>query len=319
MKKALILITILLFPIQVWAYSNEIYLGGNTLGIYVKTDGVMVIGFYKVDGNYNTGSLKEGDYITKVGNTSVNSINELTSAIEDSVLNNKVDITYKRGNEEYITTLNLAYENGVYKTGLYVKDGITGIGTLTYVDPETKIYGALGHEIVESNSSKVVEIKSGNIFRNSITSIDKSEVGNPGAKNAKFYKETTYGTIEKNTPYGIYGYYNKELNNELVSVATKDEVKTGHAEIYTVLKDETIEKFSINITSINPRSRVKNFYFEIDDESLLNKTGGIVQGMSGSPIMQNGKIIGAVTHVIVDNPITGYGIFITNMLEEGEK
>ena len=319
MKKIIFLLTILLFPLQVFAYSNEIYLGGNTLGIDVKTDGIMVIGFYKVSGKYNTGSLKQGDYITKVNDRDVNTIDDLTSTIEEFVDNNKVDITYRRNNIEYLTTLNLMYENNVYKTGLYVKDGITGIGTLTYVDPETKIYGALGHEIVESNTSSVVEIKTGSIFRNSITSIDKSEMGEPGAKNAKFYRETNYGTIEKNTPYGIYGHYNKELNNRIVPVASKEEIKIGEAEIYTVLKDETVESFKINIKSINERSKSKNFSFEITDSNLLDKTGGIVQGMSGSPIMQNGKIIGAVTHVIVDNPITGYGIFITSMLEEGER
>ena len=129
-----------------------------------------------------------------------------------------------------------------------------------------------------------------------------------------------YGTIEKNTTYGIYGKYNANLpNKELIKVAEPNEVKIGKATIYTVLKDEMIEEFEINITSINETSDVKNLSYEITDNNLISKTGGIVQGMSGSPIVQNNKIIGAVTHVIVDNPVTGYGIFITTMMKEGEK
>lgn len=319
MKKVFISLILLIFPLNVLAYSSKVFVGGDTLGIELKTQGVMVIGFYKVKGRYNSGSLKEGDYIIKVGDNQVSSINELTSAIESNVDNDSVEVTYKRNDKEYKTTLKLVQENNVYKTGLYVKDGITGIGTLTYVDPESKVYGALGHEIIESNSSSLVEVKTGKIFKNSITSIDKSVTGTPGSKNAKFYKETDYGTIEKNTIYGIYGKYKKSINNELLEVAKKKEAKVGEATIYTVISQEKVEKFKINIKSINENSKIKNYSFEITDNSLLEKTGGIVQGMSGSPIIQNGKIIGAVTHVIVDNPVTGYGIFIETMLEEGDK
>lgn len=319
MKKVFISLILLIFPLNVLAYSSKVYVGGDTLGIELKTQGVMVIGFYKVKGRYNSGSLKEGDYIIKVGDNQVSSINELTSAIESNVDNDSVEVTYKRNDKEYKTTLKLVQENNVYKTGLYVKDGITGIGTLTYVDPESKVYGALGHEIIESNSSSLVEVKTGKIFKNSITSIDKSVTGTPGSKNAKFYKETDYGTIEKNTIYGIYGKYKKSINNELLEVAKKKEAKVGEATIYTVISQEKVEKFTINIKSINENSKIKNYSFEITDNSLLEKAGGIVQGMSGSPIIQNGKIIGAVTHVIVDNPVTGYGIFIETMLEEGDK
>lgn len=319
MKKVFISLILLIFPLNVLAYSSKVYVGGDTLGIELKTQGVMVIGFYKVKGRYNSGSLKEGDYIIKVGDNQVSSINELTNAIESNVNNDSVEVTYKRNDKEYKTTLKLVQENNVYKTGLYVKDGITGIGTLTYVDPESKVYGALGHEIIESNSSSLVEVKTGKIFKNSITSIDKSVTGTPGSKNAKFYKETDYGTIEKNTIYGIYGKYKKSINNELLEVAKKKEAKVGEATIYTVISQEQVEKFTINIKSINENSKIKNYSFEITDNNLLEKTGGIVQGMSGSPIIQNGKIIGAVTHVIVDNPVTGYGIFIETMLEEGDK
>lgn len=321
MKKLAVFFSVLaLFPLNVLAYSNKVILGGETIGIDIKSTGVMIIGFYKVDGKYPSSSLKEGDIITKVGNSSISSIEELTRAIEESLNNNKVSITFLRGNKEKETTLNLSYENGVYKTGLYVKDSITGIGTLTFIDPETGKYGALGHEILEANTSKIVEVKTGIIFKNKITGIDASTNGSPGSKNAKFYYNTKYGEIEKNTKYGIYGDYKSSFDEtKIIEVANKDEVKIGPATIYTVLQDEVVEEFEIYITKINETSDIKNISFEITDSKLLEKTGGVVQGMSGSPIVQNDKIIGAVTHVVTDNVTTGYGLFITTMLEESER
>lgn len=321
-KLKILLISFILLPLNVLAYSDYIIPGGETLGIEINSDGIMVIGFYQINGKFNKGNpvIKSGDYITKVNGTEVTTVNELTAVIEDNVDDGFVEVTYNRNGKEKTSKLELIKDNDVYKTGLYVKDSITGIGTLSYIDPETKIFGALGHEIVESNTNTVVEIKSGIIFRNYITGIDKSSNGIPGSKNAKFYYDTTYGKILKNTNVGIYGIYENDLpNKELYEVATPDEIKIGKATIYTVLEGEKIKDYSIEITAINETSSIKNISFVIDDEELLDKTGGVVQGMSGSPIIQNDKIIGAVTHVVIDNPTTGYGIFITTMLEEGEK
>lgn len=321
-KLKILLISFILLPLNVLAYSNYIIPGGETLGIEINSDGIMVIGFYQINGKFNKGNpvIKSGDYITKVNGTEVTTVNELTAVIEDNVDDGFVEVTYNRNGKEKTSKLELIKDDDVYKTGLYVKDSITGIGTLSYIDPETKIFGALGHEIVESNTNTVVEIKSGIIFRNYITGIDKSSNGIPGSKNAKFYYDTTYGKILKNTNVGIYGIYENDLpNKELYEVATPDEIKIGKATIYTVLEGEKIKDYSIEITAINETSDIKNISFVIDDEELLDKTGGVVQGMSGSPIIQNDKIIGAVTHVVIDNPTTGYGIFITTMLEEGEK
>ncbi len=323
MKKIIVFLCMLfIFPINILAYSNEVILGGNTIGIEINSSGIIVIGFYKVNGSYLKTSLKEGDIITKVGDTSVSTIDELTKAIEDNINydTGEVNITYIHNEKEKTTDLKLSKVNDVYKTGLYVKDKITGIGTLTFIDPSNNIYGALGHEIMESNTSKIIEVKTGMIFKNNITSIDASKDGAPGSKNAKFYYNTPYGDIKKNTKYGIYGKYNASYdNNNLISIATKDEVKIGNAKIYTVLKDESVETFDIYITKINENSKIKNITFEITDENLLDKAGGIVQGMSGSPIVQNDKLVGAVTHVITDNVRTGYGLFITTMLEESER
>lgn len=321
MKKFIVFLLFCAFPFNVYAYSSEVILGGNTIGIDIKSSGVMIIGFYNVKGSLPQTELLEGDIIMKVGDTSINSIKDLTKAIEENMdTDGNVRVTYKRGKKEKVTTLKLVKENNLYKTGLYVKDGITGIGTLTFIDPESNIYGALGHEITESNTSKIVEVKTGTIFKNTISSITRSSDGTPGSKNAKFYYNEEYGDITKNTKYGIYGTYKDNYSNlEVISIAKPDEIKIGKAYIYTVINGEEKEKFEIEITKINENSDTKNITFNITDERLLNNTGGIVQGMSGSPIVQNNKLIGAVTHVITDNVKSGYGLFITTMLEESER
>lgn len=319
-KKLTIILILLLFPLNVLAYSDYIIPGGTNIGIEVYNKGIMVIGFYKINNKFNTNDLKLGDTITHIEDVRVYTVDDMINAIEKNVIDNKVNITVIRNKSEENITFNLVNVDGLYKTGLYVKDSISGIGTLTYIDPETKIYGALGHEIIESNSMTSVEVRTGSIFESSVTSIDRSTVGNAGTKNAKFYSNNKYGTINKNTVSGIYGEYTKDLPNiEPLEVGQPEELKLGKATIYTVLEGENIESFEINITDINLKSEIKNISFEVTDERLKDKSGGIVQGMSGSPIIQNNKIFGAVTHVIINNPHTGYGIFITTMLEEGEK
>ena len=321
-KKLIIFLSILsvILPFHVLAYSNYLIVGGENIGIDVKNNGILIIGFYKINNEYNKNNLKIGDVIKKVNQIEVSSINELTETIEKEQVDNEVTFTIERNKTTKEINFKLIKENNKYKTGLYVKDSITGIGTLTYIDPTTSIYGALGHEILESKTMQSIEVKTGTIFESEITSIDRSSEGNAGTKNAKFNYKNTFGTITKNTESGIYGKYNIELpNKELIEVGNPNEIKTGEAKILTVLEGNQVEEFEINIISVEKNSNIKNIYFEITDKNLINKTGGIVQGMSGSPIIQNNKIVGAVTHVIVKEPITGYGIFITTMLEEGER
>ena len=323
MKKIKIwMITILMFiPNIVLAYSSQVIVGGQNIGINIQSDGVLVVGFYKVNGKEvkSNPPIQVGDYIMKVGNTEVTTINELTNAIETNMKENEVVLTYNREGKEEKSTLSLIEQDKVFKTGLYVKDSITGIGTLTYIDPETKIFGSLGHEIIEANSNKRIEVKTGTIFNSVITGINKSTDGTPGEKKANFKTTDVYGTISKNTKYGLFGTYTTKLpDNRILEVANPNEIKVGKATIETVLDGNEITEYEINITKINEYNKIKNISFEITDNELLDKTGGVVQGMSGSPIIQNGKIVGAVTHVIVDNVKTGYGIFITTMLEEGE-
>ena len=316
-NKLLFLLTTLLIPISIYAYSDKVILGGNNIGINIQSDGIMVVGFYKINNTLNNSSLRVGDYITKVNDTNVYNINELIDTIEKEVHDNKVSLEYRHNNEYKNTTLKLENINGIYKTGLYVKDSLTGLGTLTYIDPETKIYGALGHEIIESTTNKNVEVKTGNIFKSEITSITKSTNNSPGTKNAKFFKDKIYGNVNKNIFSGIYGIYNDTYDeSKLINVSS--DINKGLAYIYTELDNNIIKEYKINILKVDNNSTIKNIYFEVIDEELLNKTGGIVQGMSGSPIVQNNNLIGAVTHVSVDKVTTGYGISIITMLKTGE-
>ena len=319
-KKILVIAALFCFPLQVLAYSNKVVLGGQNVGITIQSNGILVVGFYKINGTLNNSKLSVGDYITKVDDNEVDNINELVSAIDSDVRDNSVDLTYRHNGDVKTTKLRLEEMNGVYKTGLYVKDSLTGLGTLTYIDPGTKIYRALGHEILESTANSRIEVKTGNIFKSLVTSITKSEDSSPGTKNAKFYKNVIYGTIDKNVGAGIYGTYESAIDsNNLIPVINSNEVKTGEATIYTALDDNTVKDYTINILKVDANSKIKNFYFEVTDPVLLEKTGGIVQGMSESPIVQNGNLIGAVTHVSIDKVTTGYGISIITMLKAGEE
>lgn len=319
----IVMSTLLIMPNYVFAYSEKIIPGGENIGIQINTKGVVIVGLYKVNDSYpgKEADLKVGDVITKINDANVSNISEMVSKIEEATSKEKIKITYLRNKETFNTNLKLVKQSdGVYRTGLYVKDSVNGIGTLTFIDPTTKNFGALGHEIIESNTGKKLEIKDGKIYKSEITSIDKSSNGNPGEKNAKYYPEEVFGNIEENTTSGIFGKYTDELpTKEVIKVGKKEDIKVGKATIRTVLEDEKIEEFAINITKIDyDITNSKNILFEIVDSKLLDETGGVVQGMSGSPIIQDDMIIGAVTHVIIDDTTKGYGIFITTMLEEAE-
>lgn len=320
--KTLILLLLFIVPINVFAYSDYIIASGDVVGIKIKTDGIIVAGTYEVNGvdPKDTTSLKKGDTIVKINDKKVVSTNDMVELINTCNCK-QLDIDYKRNNKSYTTKLKLQKDNEGIKTGLYVKDTISGIGTLTFIDPQTKKFGVLGHEITNMDTKEIVKLTSGTIFDASITGIIKSERGNPGEKNAILFSDNIEGKILKNTKSGIFGDYEVNIdNNKLYKVAQPNEIKVGKATILTVLKNNEVEQFDINITSIKQTDdKLKNISFEITDKTLLEKTNGIVQGMSGSPIIQGNNIIGAVTHVVVDDPKKGYGIFITNMLEEAEK
>lgn len=313
---SLLLLTIFIIPINILGYSDYIIPGGENIGIEVKTNGVLVVGLYDINGKYpaKEAGIKIGDIITNVDGKEIVNIEELSNLLTKQT----IEVKYLRNNKEYSTNLNLINVNGELKTGLYVKDTVTGIGTLSFIDPNTKLYGALGHEIIESTTGEILKTNNGSIYKSSVINIDRSENGNPGSKIADLKLENKKGTIFENTNKGIFGNYVDNLpNKKTYKVANQNEIKIGPATIHTVLAGEDIKEYTINIIKIN-KEDTKNILFEITDEELITKTGGIIQGMSGSPIIQENKIIGAVTHVVIDNPIKGYGIFITKMLEEAE-
>ena len=319
----LLLLTVFSIPFSVLAYSDRVLIGGENIGITLNASGILIVGMYDVEGSSpaKEAGLKAGDIITSINKQKVDNITDMASKINDLKSSN-VSVEYKRNGKKENTTLKLYKDsNDVYKTGLYVKDSITGIGTLTYIDPETKIFGALGHEILEQTTGKILEIKDGEIFDSTVTGVIPSSDGNPGEKQAQYDVTKTIGDVDSNTTQGVFGKYTNELpKKDTYKVANPSDIKEGEAYILTVLKNSEIKKYEIRITSVdNDDDKNKNFVFEIIDKELLDTTNGIIQGMSGSPIIQGDYIIGAVTHVVVDNPHKGYGIFITNMLEEGER
>lgn len=313
---------LLIIPINTLAYSNYVIPGGETIGIEVNSRGVLVVGFYKVDGEYiaKNAGFSLGDIILKINGEEVHDIASMVEKIE-VVDSSKVKFSVLRDEKEKEIEIGLKLgSDRVLKTGLYVKDKVKGVGTLSYIDPNSKIFGSLGHEIIDSSTASKFEIKDGEIYEANVSNIIKSRDGNAGEKNATYNRDNVYGTIKDNETTGIYGTYQEDISNkETIEVADSSTVTTGKASIRTVIKGNEVEEFEINILSLDSNSKTKNILFEVTDSRLLSETGGIVQGMSGSPIIQNNKIIGAVNYVIVNDTSKGYGIFITTMLEEGEK
>lgn len=319
----LLLLSLFIIPTYALAYSDYVIAGGENIGIELNSSGIIIVGTYSIN-NINPAKeagLQNGDKIIKINNKDVDNISNMLSVIEESNNKEELSITYLRGTKENITNIKLVKsDDNIYKTGLYVKDSITGVGTLTYIDPNTKLFGALGHEIIEKNTGQKLEIKDGKIYSSTVTGVTRSSIGSPGEKNARYDSSKVFGKVFENTNKGIFGTYTSEIpNKNLYSVAKIDDINTGKASIFTVIDNDKVEEFTINILKINKNDSVtKNILFEVTDERLLQVTGGIVQGMSGSPIIQGKNIIGAVTHVVVDDPTKGYGIFITKMLEEAE-
>ncbi|MBR1937010.1 MAG: hypothetical protein IJ842_04875 [Bacilli bacterium] len=312
------LLVILLFPIQIYAYSNNIIVGGKTIGIEINSKGVYVVGFYKVNNEFigKKSGFQIGDQIIELNNNKIDDINTLNSYLSD----NKNIFKIIRGKEEKTIESNIVYEDNTYKTGLYVKNQIIGVGTLSYIDPETKVFASLGHDIIEKESSKRFDIKDGNIYKAETNNIRKSEINSPGEKKAIINKQEIIGDIKLNESEGIFGIYNKEIDmNNTMEVSKKEDIRKGEAFIRTSIEKDTVQDYKINILSIDEQDSTKNILFEIKDEELLSKTGGIIQGMSGSPIIQNNKIIGVVNYVVIEDPTKGFGIFITSMLEKGDK
>ncbi|WP_139377167.1 SpoIVB peptidase [Halobacillus hunanensis] len=307
--------------------------GGHSVGVQLQTKGVLVVGHHLVNENKEESTspgekadIQVGDILLKGNGEELNSMEELSEIVDKSGDQSEpVELTVKRGEETFQTSLtpSLNKKDDQYQIGLYVRDSAAGIGTMTFYHPDSGKYGALGHVIADMDTKQPIEINKGTIVESNVTSIEKGSQGVPGEKRAEFsLKEDRIGTITENSPFGIFGKLDEGIINQKypdgLPVGYSEQVEEGPAKILTVLEGEKLQEFDVEIVSNMPKDKpvTKGMIVKITDPELLKKTGGIVQGMSGSPIIQNGKIIGAVTHVFVNDPTSGYGVHIEWMLKE---
>ncbi|MFR7591407.1 MAG: SpoIVB peptidase S55 domain-containing protein [Longibaculum sp.] len=318
----IIVVTMLCQSVNVFA--AEVILGGQSIGIELDYEGIMITGTYDIsidNKKYNPASdgYMSGDLITHVNNQRVNSISDLMKAVEKDIEENqKIQLTLLRNHKEIIKEMKFQENNNKFTTGLYVQDGLTGVGTMTYFNPATHHFGALGHMMCDVSLSNDVIIKKGNVFNSYIKKIKPSQNGQPGEKVAEI-GSIEIGKIYDNNNYGIYGQYEQlsRQNQQSISTASIEEVHEGEAYFLTVLDGHTLSQCNIQITHLKKQTQpsIKGITFEITDEKVLSLTNGVIQGMSGSPIIQDGKLIGCVTHVDVNNVHQGYGLYIDWMLE----
>lgn len=312
----------------------EVVPGGQSIGVLLRAQGVIVVGQAAIrDSSGNTfnpavdAGVSVGDIILKIDDEEVNSegqVRDLVNRAGDA--GQRLRLEVKRGEEIFKAAINPVYcpDTARYRIGLLVKDSAAGLGTLTFYEPESATFGALGHIITDMETAQPFNLSGGKIVGASVQTIHPGKRGQPGEKIGVFHSDKQLGgTILRNTKLGIFGSLHKPPVNAgsgLMPVAPADQIRAGEAEILTVLKGEQIEKFSAEILKLNLKAAPdgKGMIIKISDPRLLEQTGGIVQGMSGSPIIQDGRLVGAVTHVFVNDPTRGYGVPVEWMLWEAE-
>ena len=305
---------------------------GNVSGVVIETKGVLVLGTGKVvDESGNevspcSGIIKSGDSVVSVNGKEITSKEDFTEAVSQSNGEN-MEISVVRDGKVVETNVTpvMSQTDGEYKIGCWVRDDTQGLGTLTFINPENNVFGALGHGIYDVDTNTLMNTSGGVITKSDVTGVKKGEKGVPGEINGSLDKNKIFGSIFSNTNAGIYGVITQmsnlpDLAGEAIQTAISSDVHTGKAYIKSDILGKS-ELYEIEIENINRLdiSSDKSMTVKITDEKLLETTGGIVQGMSGSPIIQDGKLIGALTHVFVNNPQKGYGIFIDNMLIRAEE
>jgi stage IV sporulation protein B len=306
--------------------------GGQSIGVKLNTVGVLVVGHHLINtisGKKSPGEIagiKIGDIITEINGNKIEKMTDVAPYVQTAGQEGKaLDMVISRESGKFTTKLTPLKDKGenIYKLGLYIRDSAAGIGTMTFVHPQSKKYGALGHVISDMDTKQPIVVEDGQIVRSTVTSIEKGSNGDPGEKLARFSSDREIvGNIQKNSPFGIFGEMVKDLKNGVMDkplpIALSHQVKEGPAKILTVVDNDRVEEFDIEIVSTIPQKfpATKGMVIKVTDPKLLKKTGGIVQGMSGSPIIQDGKLIGAVTHVFVNDPTSGYGVHIEWMLNE---
>lgn len=304
---------------------------GESIGVTLETNGVLVSALSSVPLNNGLektpaldAGLKSGDIITSVDNKKIKSVPELIEIINNSS-GKSLKIAFLRNNEEHSSSITpaLSFDSKKYCIGVWVKDAVSGIGTLTFYDKDNMQFAALGHGILSPESGELIPISSGKIIKADITSAEKGKKGIPGELKGTFKEdENILGTVSDNKQSGLFGKISSDIYDETpLPIASKEEIKKGKALVYSTVSSDGTKSYEIEILRVlkNNFENGKDMVIKITDKDLINKTGGIIQGMSGSPIIQNGKLVGAITHVFVNDPTKGYGIFIENMLSEAEK
>lgn len=298
---------------------------GKAIGMKLYTDGVLVVGMSEIEGKrpYEDTGIQEGDRIIQINENDIRNTTELMKEVNASK-GDKIHIKYIH-EEETITTSMKPVKSGEdeYKLGLWVRDAAAGVGTLTFYEPDTKMFATLGHGILDVDTSDLIKIANGELVTTNILNIQKGEKGKPGEIRGTIESGYTLGRITKNTAFGVYGMldapsYLSISTKDAIDVATREEIKTGAAQIICELENGKTQYFNIEIQKvfIGNNEDNKSMLLKVTDEELLDKTGGIIQGMSGAPIVQDGKFIGAVTHVLVNDPSQGYGVFADIMLKQ---
>lgn len=289
---------------------------GTPFGIKLRTEGVMAVSVTE-DSPAEKAGIQEGDIIIKVNGVVVRSNSDISSAIQ--LCPEKCEIILCRGDSERLITL-VPYETcGIYKAGIWVRDSAAGIGTMSYYDPETGEYGGLGHAVSDVTTGELMPLASGEITAADINGVVKGEAGEPGELRGALISGEVIGSIEQNTPSGIFGtMQGYSAVGDVMPVAFRQEVQTGKATILTTISGTQPEEYDIEIEhiSVSNMESSKSMVIRITDPDLLESTGGIICGMSGSPILQNGMLVGAVTHVFLNDPERGYAIFCETMLDE---
>lgn len=298
---------------------------GNAIGLKLYTKGVLVVGMSEIEGTkpYENTGIKEGDRIVEINNQQISSTNELVETVNASQ-GKKIEIRYIKENSEEATTsmTPIKTSDNEYKLGLWVRDAAAGVGTLSFYVPSTEMFATLGHGITDIDTGNLITIANGELVNSNIVSVTKGEKGKPGEIRGSIEGEAKLGNISKNTSLGIFGKVtNKsrlEITENEMEVANRSEIKTGKAQIICEVEEGKKRYYNIEIQKIYTSNNEdnKSMVIKVTDKELLEKTGGIIQGMSGAPIIQNGKFIGAVTHVLVNDPTTGYAIFADMMLKE---
>lgn len=306
-------------PLEVFnekANKTYVYPLGNIIGVRANTDGVLIVGYEKDDTDY-IGGLQRGDNITKVNNLKISNSQDITNIINKTD-KDEIKVTFERNGKYQTENIKLKQINGQYRLGIWVRDKISGIGTATFYDPNLKQFKAIGHAITDVDTNELLKIKVGNIYKPINLEIIKASDNNHGKIKGEFNTKNSIGSFQNNSKFGISGKLDSEKYDavQLIEVANSNEVELGQAMILFEDANGNVKSYDIMIKNIVQDGKSeKNMIIEVTDKNLIEYTGGIIQGMSGAPIIQNNKIIGAITHVFKNNPKKGYGVFINEMLE----